>query len=355
MRDVRGRARVARGRPAPLRAGRGRGGSHARAPAEGSLLSRSARHTEASTPPFANTHPRNTGVVASSGHIAPRATSARRRVKRSHLPQVVMWAPRRSEGCRTWLTWIAGTHFRAAQTESASRHIPAASLGFDAHALTCFAPSSVTSRDARATRRTPNVMRPLALALCVALAASAASAQELDVDAREVRPRPRRPALATDAHETGVESKLAGFFFRPLERKRGPRLTPPPPPPPRPPADSPAPGGEETVRERPDGRPDGPPVRILVSRRLPRRRVRRLVRPPRARRISRGRRRRRAPLHPRRRRVPGSARGLPLDALFAPFGTPTYATSPDGARELSLRPPRTSSAASTSSRPRAAP
>ena len=89
-------------------------GSHARAPAEGSLLSRSARHTEASTPPFANTHPRNTGVVASSGHIAPRATSARRRVKRSHLPhQVVMWAPRRSEGGRTWLTWIAGTHFRA--------------------------------------------------------------------------------------------------------------------------------------------------------------------------------------------------------------------------------------------------
>ena len=36
---------------------------------------------------------------------------------------------------------------------------------------------------------------------------------------------------------------------------------------------------------------------------------------------------------------PGARGVSPLDALFAPFGTPTYATSPDGARELSLRPP----------------
>ena len=38
-------------------------------------------------------------------------------------------------------------------------------------------------------------------------------------------------------------------------------------------------------------------------------------------------------------RAPGARGVSPLDALFAPFGTPTYATSPDGARELSSAPP----------------
>ena len=180
-------------------------------------------------------------------------------------------------------------------------------------------------------------MRPLALALCVALAASAASAQELDVDAREVRPRPRRPALATDAHETGVENKLAGFFSR--AQTRPPTHAPPPrrllvlPQTPLP---------QEEKKPCASGRmgdqmdlPSGFSFRV-VSRGD--------ASDDWFGRLGRGE----SPAFDdddallsslAAAAFPGARGVSPLDALFAPFGTPTYATSPDGAQELSLRPP----------------
>lgn len=180
-------------------------------------------------------------------------------------------------------------------------------------------------------------MRPLALALCVALAASAASAQELDVDAREVRPRPRRPALATDAHETGVENKLAGFFSR--AQTRPPTHAAPPrrllllPQTPLP---------QEEKKPCASGRmgdqmdlPSGFSFRVVSRDASDDDWFGRLGRgeSPAA---DDGD----ALLSSLAAAAFPGARGVsPLDALFAPFGTPTYATSPDGAQELSLRPP----------------
>lgn len=182
-------------------------------------------------------------------------------------------------------------------------------------------------------------MRPLALALCVALAASAASAQELDVDAREVRPRPRRPALATDAHETGVEEQTRGVFSSSRAQTRPSTHAPPPrrllvlPQTPLP---------QEEKKPCASGRmgdqmdlPSGFSFRV-VSRGD--------ASDDWFGRLGRGE----SPAFDdddallsslAATAFPGARGVSPLDALFAPFGTPTYATSPDGARELSLRPP----------------